>query len=51
MNTLSAMAANGQLTRETLVWRQGMANWIAAGQVPELASVFASTPPPVPPVG
>ncbi|HQA76688.1 MAG TPA: SPFH domain-containing protein [Salinivirgaceae bacterium] len=51
INTLTSMAASNQLTRDTLVWRQGMANWIAAGQVPELASIFGATPPPVPPVG
>ncbi len=49
INTLTSMAASNQLTRETLVWRQGMASWIAAGQVPELASIFGATPPPVPP--
>ena len=39
----------GELTRETLVWRQGMAQWTPASQIPELASVFAATPPPLPP--
>ena len=33
----------------TLVWREGMDNWAAAGQVPELAGLFASVPPPPPP--
>jgi DNA-directed RNA polymerase subunit beta len=40
---------SGAIKRETLVWRQGMANWTAAAQVPELASLFASVPPPLPP--
>ena len=39
----------GQVSRETLVWRQGMPNWTAAGQVPELAGVFSTLPPPLPP--
>ncbi|ALG67607.1 SPFH domain-containing protein [Beggiatoa leptomitoformis] len=39
----------GQLTRDTLVWKQGMANWTAAGQIMELASLFSSMPPPLPP--
>jgi hypothetical protein len=39
----------GRLTRETLVWRQGMAGWTPAGQVPELVSLFAVLPPPLPP--
>lgn len=46
---LQQMALNGQLTRETLVWKQGMAAWSAAGTLPELATVFGSVPPPMPP--
>lgn len=39
----------GTLTRDTLVWKQGMANWTAAGSVPELQALFGATPPPLPP--
>ena len=39
----------GELTRETLVWRQGMADWAPAGQVAELQDLFATVPPPIPP--
>jgi len=46
---LQAHASAGRLTRETLVWRQGMAGWTPAGQVPELAELFAAVPPPLPP--
>lgn len=49
LNTLRQLASNGTLTKDTLVWREGMANWSAAGQVPELTQVFGATPPPVPP--
>ncbi|MBQ9623946.1 MAG: SPFH domain-containing protein [Treponema sp.] len=48
--TLSQMAANGQLTRESLVWKAGMANWMAAGNVPELSALFGQATPPVPPI-
>lgn len=48
MNTLQNMVAQNQLTRESLVWRQGMGAWTAAGQVPELNSIFANNPPPLP---
>ena len=41
--------AAGEITRETLVWRQGMAGWVAASTVPEVAALFAATPPPLPP--
>ena len=47
--TLQQQAQQGQLTAETLVWAQGMANWIAAGQVPELQALFQQGPPPIPP--
>jgi membrane protease subunit (stomatin/prohibitin family) len=46
---LHAQAAAGRITRDTLVWRAGMGNWVPAGQVPELAALFAQVPPPLPP--
>ncbi|MFD6134512.1 SPFH domain-containing protein [Isoptericola sp. NPDC056618] len=46
---VAALVDAGGLTRETLVWRQGMAAWTPAGQVPALAPLFAATPPPLPP--
>lgn len=49
MGTLSQLAAQGQLTRETYVWKDGMPNWAPAGQVPELSQVFGAVPPPPPP--
>jgi membrane protease subunit (stomatin/prohibitin family) len=47
--TLQTQIASGQLTRETLVWSQGMASWLPAGQVAELAQLFEAVPPPLPP--
>lgn len=46
---LQQMAQSGQLTRDSLVWKQGMSAWTAAGQVAELSAVFGAVPPPVPP--
>jgi membrane protease subunit (stomatin/prohibitin family) len=46
---LQQQAASGSLTRASLVWRAGMAQWAKAGEVPELAPLFANVPPPVPP--
>jgi membrane protease subunit (stomatin/prohibitin family) len=46
--TLAQMVSQGSLSRETLVWKQGMASWSAAGQVPELQNIFGSVPPPIP---
>ena len=50
VNTLRGMAAQGQFTPQTQVWRQGMPGWSAAAQVPELAMVFQPVggPPPLP---
>lgn len=35
---LRALIAGGQVTADTLVWTQGMSNWIAAGRVPGLSA-------------
>jgi hypothetical protein len=48
MGALGSQAASGQLTRNSLVWRAGMAGWVKASEVPELAGLFANTPPPIP---
>jgi membrane protease subunit (stomatin/prohibitin family) len=34
------------LTRESYVWKPGMAGWLPAVQVPELAGILGSVPPP-----
>lgn len=53
VQVLSQMLASGQFTKTSLVWKNGMANWQAAGEIPELASLFAQGSvlpvPPVPP--
>lgn len=49
VNALAAKVRAGEVSRDTLIWKQGMANWSAAGSVPEAASMFAVVPPPLPP--
>ncbi len=49
MAALQSQVASGAITRETLVWKSGMAGWVAAGTVGELAGLFAAVPPPLPP--
>lgn len=50
MNTLRQYVQSGQITRETLVWKEGMTQWSPAGQVGELGSLFGgAAPPPLPP--
>ena len=48
---LQEMVRTGQFTRETHVWKPGMANWEVAANVAELSNVFivAAPPPPPPP--
>ncbi|MBR4440028.1 MAG: SPFH domain-containing protein [Bacteroidales bacterium] len=48
IQTLQQMAANGQFTQTTQVWKQGMAGWAAANTVAELSMVFGAVPPPPP---
>ena len=48
---LGATVTAGRLHPDTLVWTQGMAEWVRAGDVPALTSLFAAQPPPPPVTG
>ena len=53
MAQMSQLVQSGQMTKQTYVWKQGMASWELAGNVMELAPLFApvqAPPPPPPPV-
>lgn len=45
MTSLTQMAANGQLTGDSLVWKNGMAHWEKAIAVDELKGLFSTMPP------
>jgi membrane protease subunit (stomatin/prohibitin family) len=45
---LQQKIAAGEITRATLVWKSGMANWVAAETVPELQALLGHLPPPLP---
>ena len=45
---LRHLISQGHLNRSTLVWKEGMSGWIAAGTVPELAPLLSAVPPPLP---
>jgi membrane protease subunit (stomatin/prohibitin family) len=49
MIALQSQVSGGQLKRDSLVWKAGMAQWAKAGEVGELAALFANSPPPLPP--
>ena len=49
LDQLRALFAGRTINRESLVWKQGMANWTALQEVEELKSFLGgSTPPPLP---
>lgn len=45
-NQLQQLVNQGQLTQQTYVWKQGMANWDFAGNVQELQPLFMNAAPP-----
>lgn len=48
---IQQLIMQGSINRDTLVWTQGMANWMAASQVLALAGLFQTPPPmPTPPI-
>ncbi len=49
LQTLRQQAQGGTLTRQTMVWMQGMDGWKPAGDVESLRDIFAAVPPPPPP--
>ena len=49
LNMLAQMAAAGQFSAESLVWKAGMAAWTRADTVDELKAVLTNCMPPVPP--
>ena len=46
---LGQKVSAGVISRDTLVWKQGLPNWVKASEVAELADIFSSVPPPFPP--
>lgn len=49
MSALSQMAACGQLTADSLVWKSGMTQWAKAGTLDDLKVLFVNETPPIPP--
>ena len=47
---ITELVRTGQMNANTLVWTQGMPNWIEAANVQDLANIFnnGSMPPPIP---
>lgn len=45
LKVLSEMATSGQLTQDTLVWRNGLTEWIKAESTDDLKALFPNIPP------
>lgn len=45
LSALQQMAAAGRFTAASLVWKNGMTEWVKAGTVDELKSMFVAMPP------
>jgi membrane protease subunit (stomatin/prohibitin family) len=48
IGAIKQMISQNQVSRDTLAWKEGMANWAAAGTINELSALFGSVPPPIP---
>lgn len=43
---LTSLLSTGKLRGDALVWREGLASWVAASTLPEFAGAVPATPPP-----
>ena len=48
VSVLKDMITKTEITKETLLWREGMAAWTAASEIAEVQPLFAQIPPPLP---
>ena len=47
-NTVATYIQKGLIKEDTLIWKQGMANWEKISVVSEFSQFFGSMPPPIP---
>lgn len=45
---LQEKAAKNEISRDSLLWKQGMTEWQKADAIPELINLFGCVPPPIP---
>jgi len=46
---VQAMIQRGQVAADSLIWKAGMAGWVAIAECPEFSGLLAAVPPPPPP--
>ncbi len=49
LQTIRNKISGGEVRKETLVWKNGMAAWTKAGEVEPIKGLFGAAPPPLPP--
>lgn len=49
LTQLAQKAGSAEFGKDSMVWKAGMAEWVAASTVAELETVFGAVPPPLPP--
>ena len=47
-NSMKDLAGRSVLTKDTLVWKQCMSDWVLAGEQTDLQDLWTMTPPPIP---
>jgi membrane protease subunit (stomatin/prohibitin family) len=50
MQQMQQLVTNGQMTPASLVWKNGLQNWVEASQLLDLQQLFGSPTPPPPPI-
>jgi membrane protease subunit (stomatin/prohibitin family) len=50
LNVLQQMIQQNNVTKDSLIWKQGMAAWTKAADVAEVNAFFGAVPPPLPPL-
>ena len=48
LSELAELISQGALSKDSLAWKQGLSGWLPMANIPELNSLLASTPPPLP---
>jgi membrane protease subunit (stomatin/prohibitin family) len=48
IEAMKQLVERGAVTRDTLVWKQGMSDWQIASSAPDIGAMIAAVPPPLP---
>jgi hypothetical protein len=48
IDEIKQLITTNKFNKETLIWKEGMANWTKASEVGNIASLFGGAPPPLP---